>query len=410
VEEGAEGVRLMTVHNAKGLEFPVVVLADMTGQLASSEPSLSVDAERGLCAIRLLGWSPHELLERAEIELARDRAEGVRVAYVAATRARDLLVVPVVGDEKRSGWLEPVNDAVYPTADGWRRSDAAPGCPAMGAKSVLERPIDHDGRVERSVKPGLHRFPAAGREDPEGSYGSYEVAWWDPALLDLRREPSFGLRQEAILTEDTGGHVALENRERYDRWVAEQKEVRARGKVPSRIVALVTALDEDPPGGLREVETIALERDPARPTGRRFGTLVHTVLQLVALDASEHAVREMAALQARVLEADEREVAACARAVSVALAHPLLRRAAAAAGGAERELPLLLPLPDGRVVEGTIDLVIPAGGGESAVVVDFKTDLEPGPRLDAYVRQVSWYLWALDRGRGVAGKGALLLV
>ena len=414
VEEGAEGVRLMTVHNAKGLEFPVVVLADMTGNLAASEPSLTVDADRGLCAMKLLGCSPHELLERAEVEQGRDRAEGVRVAYVATTRARDLLVVPVVGDEKRSGWLEPLNDAVYPSAEGWRRSDPAPGCPPMGPKSVLQRPVEDDGRVERSVMPGLHRKEAKEREDPAGPFGAYEVVWWDPALLGLLREPSFGLRQKAILTEDTenGGRVALENRERYERWRVDQEEVRARGKAPSRVVALVTALDEEPPGGRREVEIVALARDEARPTGRRFGTLVHSVLQLVALDADEHAVREMARLQARLLEADEREVAACARAVSAALAHPLLRRAAS--GGAERELPLLLPLEDGRVVEGTIDLVLPAGGAEPAVVVDFKTALGAGDdqaaRLEAYSRQLSWYLWAFEQGRGEVARGVLLLV
>jgi hypothetical protein len=48
------------------------------------------------------------------------------------------------------------------------------------------------------------------------------------------------------------------------------------------------------------------------------------------------------------------------------------------------------------------------------VVVDFKTDLgagpDPGPRVDAYTRQVSWYLWALERGRGEAARGVLLLV
>jgi hypothetical protein len=38
--------------------------------------------------VRLAGWSPWDLLDHEEDELARDRAEGVRVAYGAATRAR----------------------------------------------------------------------------------------------------------------------------------------------------------------------------------------------------------------------------------------------------------------------------------------------------------------------------------
>ena len=38
LEEGAEGVRLMTVHSAKGLEFPIVILADMTANIAAHDP------------------------------------------------------------------------------------------------------------------------------------------------------------------------------------------------------------------------------------------------------------------------------------------------------------------------------------------------------------------------------------
>ena len=41
----------------------------------------------------LAGWAPAELRQHEALEVARDEAEGVRVAYVAATRARDLLVV-----------------------------------------------------------------------------------------------------------------------------------------------------------------------------------------------------------------------------------------------------------------------------------------------------------------------------
>src|SRR5881296_3620530 len=78
VEEGTEGVRIMTVHRAKGLEFPVVILADLTANETHAEPSRWVDAERGLCAMRLAGCSPPELLEHAADELARDREEAAR--------------------------------------------------------------------------------------------------------------------------------------------------------------------------------------------------------------------------------------------------------------------------------------------------------------------------------------------
>ena len=51
--------------------------------------------------------------ERQATEHARDVAEGVLLAYVAATRARDLLVVPGVGDEPYDGgWVSPLNAAL----------------------------------------------------------------------------------------------------------------------------------------------------------------------------------------------------------------------------------------------------------------------------------------------------------
>src|SRR3989442_10967873 len=132
VEESSEGVRIMTVHKAKGLEFPVVVLADITCGIAAWNPGRWVDAGRGLCAQRLGGWQPWDLLEHEADEAARDRAEGVRIAYVAATRARDLLVVPAVGDDPflagggaaSDGWVSPVHAAAYPPAERRRAARA----------------------------------------------------------------------------------------------------------------------------------------------------------------------------------------------------------------------------------------------------------------------------------------------
>jgi ATP-dependent helicase/nuclease subunit A len=122
LEEGAEGVRLMTVHAAKGLEFPIVILADMTANIAAADPDRYVDARERLCATRLLRCAPWELRDNEAQERLRERAEGVRVAYVAATRARDLLVIPTVGDEELDGWLGPLNKAIYPANDRYRHA------------------------------------------------------------------------------------------------------------------------------------------------------------------------------------------------------------------------------------------------------------------------------------------------
>src|SRR5262249_11675981 len=72
LEAGSDGVRLMTVHKAKGLEFPFVILADMTARLRASVASRAIDAERRVCALRLAGCAPADLLEYEDEELLRD--------------------------------------------------------------------------------------------------------------------------------------------------------------------------------------------------------------------------------------------------------------------------------------------------------------------------------------------------
>ena len=82
--------------------------------------------------MKLAGCAPHELLDHEADELARERAEGIRIAYVAATRARDVLVVPCVGDEpydrSREKWVSMLNDGLYPAMEHRRSSRPAHGC------------------------------------------------------------------------------------------------------------------------------------------------------------------------------------------------------------------------------------------------------------------------------------------
>ncbi|HLX05067.1 MAG TPA: UvrD-helicase domain-containing protein, partial [Candidatus Binatus sp.] len=124
VEEGTEGVRIMTVHRAKGLEFPIVILADITCNETRADASRYIEPASKLAAMELAGCAPRELQDHAAKEHDRDVEESIRLLYVAATRARDLIVVPAVGDEESDGWLARLNPVVFP-AQTERRAPAS---------------------------------------------------------------------------------------------------------------------------------------------------------------------------------------------------------------------------------------------------------------------------------------------
>jgi ATP-dependent exoDNAse (exonuclease V) beta subunit len=403
VEESSEGVRIMTVHRAKGLEFPVVVLADIAAGIAGN-PGRFVDPARGLCALRLGGWEPWDLLEHEGDELARDRAEGVRVAYVAATRARDLLVVPAVGDDPfvagwdgaTDGWVAPVHAAVYPPAERRRTAEEAPGCPAPGEDSVLERP-DRETPGRDNVRPGLHAFRSGG--------AGYGVVWWDPRHLALDVQPVYGLRREDLI-QDPGRETVDADRARYEEWVAARRATQEDGARPSLRLHTATGWARGTSGGndtstlAREVALVTATPAAARPGGPRFGTLVHAALATIALDASPSQIAEGVSLQARILGAPAAEVEAATAAVTAALAHPLMARARDAwrAGRCRRETPLAWRQPDGSLVEGVLDLAFEDAGGWT--VVDFKTDAEIAVELATYRRQVRLYASIVARATG----------
>jgi ATP-dependent exoDNAse (exonuclease V) beta subunit len=415
VEESSEGVRVMTVHRAKGLEFPVVILADITAGIAGTV-ARHVDPERRVCALRLGGWAPWALLEHEADEAARDRAEGVRVAYVAATRARDLLVVPAIGDDPfqagwetaGDSWVSPVHAAIYPPAERRRASTAAPGCPAFGEDSVLERP-DRDTPGRDNVRPGSHAFDG------------YTVAWWDPRRLGLDVERMHGLRREDLI-QDPGRDVVEADRRRYDEWLAAREHARERGARPSVRVRTVTEVAQTVPDGDDaadapvEVVVVAAAgaadavRPGDRPGGPRFGTLVHAVLATVALDAAPAQVAESASLQGRILGAPPDEVHAAVAVVAAALAHPLMTRAREAwrAGRCRREAPVSVRDADGALIEGVVDLAFEDGDGFT--IVDFKTDAELAAGVARYRRQVHLYAAAVAGATGRPARAVLLQV
>jgi ATP-dependent helicase/nuclease subunit A len=117
-EEGADAVRLLTIHAAKGLEFKVVIVADAgrdTGGMPSTDEILvRPDGSFGFRVVdpntgKKRGVFSYDDVRAAEKE--EDDAERLRLYYVAMTRAIDRLIV--------SGAIDPERTQDADTPIGW---------------------------------------------------------------------------------------------------------------------------------------------------------------------------------------------------------------------------------------------------------------------------------------------------
>ena len=438
LEEGSDGVRLMTAHKAKGLEFPVVILADMTAKLRNERADRLIDKAHNACYLRLGRFTPVELAANEALEVSRDEAEGVRVAYVAATRARDLLVVPVVGDvEWDAGWTSPLNAAVYPPMAQRRDPTPASYHPTFKKDSVFKRP-DDDPFTSATVQPGLHRI---GEGDD-----AYSVVWWDPHALSLGAEASLGIRRETLIMKDVPSSVVEDGLRDYRRWEASREAAHAAGSSPTLSVRTVTewaaeggpdvaqllapesrpaplsapvqyGLFEEPPAPVAKAPGSPLDvtvldlRDGDRAGGARFGELVHGVLATAPLGADREACEAAVDVQARMLGAPDDERQAAVEVAMRVSRHDVIQRATAAAarGEARRECPITMTSPDGTLLEGVVDLAFLEPDGW--VVVDFKTDREISRAgIERYSLQVALYAAAIARATGEPATAFLVRV
>ena len=404
IEDGVEGVRLMTIHKAKGLEFPVVILCDITCS-RSYGAKRYVDPDRKLFAIRLAGRSPWELLDNEDSEAEREDAESLRLLYVAATRARDLLVVPTVADEAHHrGWVGPLLKALHPNPQEYRRPMVPSGCPDFpGDECVLNRPVPPKKFSGPGIRPGLHK-PMLGR---------HEVVWWDPSLFELDGKTKPGLRRHWILQAPSNPVSEGESSpgtQEHLQWSREREQRVERATVPTHRVETVTGLVERGELELKRASEIDMlevkDRNLNRPSGKRFGSLVHEILARTPLEASEEDLVTLAANLGRVFGNSSDEIDAAARAVSRALEHSLFE-SVRRARECHRETPLVHRDTKGVLVEGVPDLVFRENSQACWTVVDFKTDLRADLSQDSYRQQVALYVEAISHATGQPARGSL---
>ena len=176
-ETDADAVRVMTIHAAKGLEFPIVILSGMTARAepAARRPAALAAGRRLRGEAQVVACRPSDFDLVQPVDEQMDDYERRRLLYVAATRARDHLVVSLhrSGNRRHSSNAEllagaggveaPHVDAVRQPARGRARA-AVDGRrhPAdrprrMGSRVAAARSASRAALRPERVRTGRHR-------------------------------------------------------------------------------------------------------------------------------------------------------------------------------------------------------------------------------------------------------------
>ena len=219
---GHDAIRVLTVYQAKGLEFPVVVLWDGFRALkVTHEPDWLVSRDGSHWAMRL-GDLVFEEPEGGGLLSAERRIrsrERERLAYVAATRARDLLIIPVPQREfssrDRNRLLASAAEAPrLPYVDGekprWHRAGPPVQLPEPFPDEELELEITaralHDGAALAYAEEETRVFAMGEVAAAVAQEASPESAWASVRQLDLSDD---GLEEDEADLFSAAVHSAL---------------------------------------------------------------------------------------------------------------------------------------------------------------------------------------------------------
>ena len=349
-EDTSDAVKILTVHKAKGLEFPVVVMPGLhqgTTKERGTVP-VSYDWSSALYGLSLGTKRTLGAVMGREKFAVREEAERRRVFYVGMTRAKELLVLSGVLQARASGdsvlsWLQGLLQGAF-------------GDPAADTMSI-----------GRSV------IPQRILEAPRRKWPKRQLAVPDPTLAV---DPA---------------KIAFLWEERTARWVAARRTVR-------RLTPTSVAEADDRPRRGREPSSGQAE------VGRLVGVLAHRVLEGWNFESP---VEELSKLLDRAVQNGlEAEQEALRPEVSAAL-HDLfgtftrsplyvrLKRAEILG----REVPFLMPWGESQVLEGGIDLLYRLDG--RVWIADYKTDrvtADDAPqRAQVYAAQAALYKDAVKR-------------
>jgi ATP-dependent exoDNAse (exonuclease V) beta subunit len=342
-EEGDENVKLLTVHKAKGLEFPVVILANLATERNRQQQfipqRLQGSFQLAIGDFKTAGYDSAWDQEKTKME-----AEDRRLFYVAATRARDYLAIPLFWG-KRKGFFKMLEEQL---PDGAKMK---PGSQVNGQLVLGGGIFD----LDPGGKPPLRLELAEAPEDNAAPL--HRRIQWQKTLIEVKEKASRGLPL-ATPSSCTGG-----------------------------IDSSSFCLDEVPGSS-------------SEPAGRgvAFGSAFHEVMERVDLIDGRNlkALAQIKAVEQSIPGMADKIEDLCRQTLS----HPLMERVRKAKRFF-REVPFSVSLQE-KIMEGKIDLLFEED--EGWMIVDYKTDEVSGVALDerfeAYRKQGIWYARAVEKATG----------
>jgi len=403
------GVRLMSIHRSKGLEFPVVLLAGLARQLNRT------DAARPILFHTKLGVGPKRLdlgrmveyptLARLAVAGQMDRelaAEELRLLYVAMTRAKEKLILSVALSYGRRELEKLLPMAGAPAEPQALLDQSSPGHWLL--LCAMAR------REAGALREGAFVPAAQVEQGPE-----WDIRWVDGGALASPPPRISQAREEAPAREGADLKARFAWKYPYTGDV----------ELPSKLTATQLKgrlLDEEasqqapqPPRPVRfERPRFAVEKLGLTPAQR--GTALHLVMQYIDFSkcGSVRAVtQEIARLVERKFLTPEQGKAAPPKKIAAFFASALGREVLAAPR-LRREFKFSILVPARRyyekagqeeriLLQGVVDAYFEDGNGE-LTVIDFKTDHVFGEKVERramdYAPQLAAYAGALEEITG----------
>ena len=331
-------VRILTIHQAKGLEFPIVILAKMAAAEAPSRSIAVVNREAARIDFQIGNRDQRFSTPGYEAARARqqvyDQSEERRLLYVAATRARDWLVLPVFFTDRARGYHADLEEAL----PGWTNPDYEV---ETGGATTLR--VEHLAAA-RTVTAKQHP------PDTPALWQTWQAA--HQAALEAGRPTHVVVAPSSVGHDDV---KAPRETEPADRNTATTH--------PGIAAADGTALEVG-----EAADTIYPIGSAGAGNGRSRGTALHDALFVADFDdwdLSEWRARKLCT--ERGLDKVVEEVVADLRATLTSDLFERVRHAEQV----ERELPLVTVESD-RIVEGYVDLAFRDATGW--VLIDYKSD------------------------------------